>query len=33
MLYIKEWVSKSGKKCKAIFAVIDNKEYFVTFVR
>lgn len=33
MLYIKNWVSKNGKKVKAIFAKIDNKDYFVCYVR
>lgn len=33
MLFIKEWTSKNGKQCKAIFARIDCTEYFICFCR
>lgn len=33
MLYIKEWKSKQGNQVKAIFCKIDNKEYFICFVK
>lgn len=33
MLYIKEWTSKNGNTCKAIFAKIEGIDYFVCFVK
>lgn len=33
MLFIKEFVSKKGNKVKAIYACINDKEYFICFCK